>query len=259
MLAESTSKLGKSLTRLSSGSRIVAPQDDAAGLSQSLKFDAQINRNDAARSNVANAISWAQTQDGFLQTIQAALDRMSELALLVQDVTKTGTDLGNYSEEYEHLRKTVSNSGQTAKFNGTTIFNRSLEVTIDSEGGKFTMNSIDTADIIALSSPSNYIGYIEDYGNAMGKLMLDNFLKPAIQLLADFRAKVGANIQRLQLTDEQLSIHNENLRAATSRIKDLDVAEESTQYARHNILTQSGTAMLAQANVLPQAALRLIS
>ena len=84
-------------------------------------------------------------------------------------------------------------------------------------------------------------------------------LKTAIESVATHRAKVGANIQRLQFTQEQVGILNENLSASVSRIKDVDVAQESTQYARYNILVQSGTAMLAQANLLPQNALRLLS
>ena len=83
-------------------------------------------------------------------------------------------------------------------------------------------------------------------------------IQTSIQNLADMRAKVGANIQRLNLTDQAVNILNENLSAANSRIKDVDVANESTAYARANILVQSGTAMLTQANVLPQSALRLI-
>ena len=89
LLSESSSMLQKSLARLSSGSKIVSPEDDAAGLAVSLRFDAQINRTTAANSNVGNAISFSQTQDGFLQKIGKALDRMSELSVLAQDVTKT--------------------------------------------------------------------------------------------------------------------------------------------------------------------------
>jgi len=83
-------------------------------------------------------------------------------------------------------------------------------------------------------------------------------IQTAIQNLADMRANVGANLQRLNMTDDQVAIYNENLSAAASRIKDVDVAEESTRYAKANILVQSGTAMLAQANILPASALQLI-
>ncbi|MBT4624242.1 MAG: flagellin, partial [Verrucomicrobia bacterium] len=99
-LANSTSLLSKSLARLSSGSKITSPEDDAAGLAQSMKFEAQMNRNNAVRSNVGNAISFTQTQDGFLQKVQSSLDRMSELSVLSQDITKTNTDRSNYSVEF---------------------------------------------------------------------------------------------------------------------------------------------------------------
>src|SRR5438552_5083399 len=100
LLADSSSMLAKSLARLSSGSKITSPEDDAAGLAVSLRFDAQINRTAAANNNVGSAISFSQTQDGFLQKIGKALDRMSELSILSQDVTKTDTDRSLYNSEF---------------------------------------------------------------------------------------------------------------------------------------------------------------
>jgi len=97
LLGESSSALAKSLARLSSGSKIVSPEDDAGGLAVSTRFDAQINRISAASNNVSNAISFNQTQDGFLKKVTKALDRMSELAIMAQDVTKTDTDRGLYN------------------------------------------------------------------------------------------------------------------------------------------------------------------
>src|SRR5206468_5786406 len=97
LLSESSSMLAKSLARLSSGSKIVSPEDDAAGLAVSMRFDAQINRTTAAKNNVANGISFSQTQDGFLQKVGKALDRMSELSILAQDVTKTDADRTLYN------------------------------------------------------------------------------------------------------------------------------------------------------------------
>src|SRR5436190_19704806 len=96
LLSESSAMLNKSLARLSSGSKIVSPEDDAAGLAVSMRFDAQINRTRAAGTNVGNAISFSQTQDGFMQKVSKALDRMSELAILSQDVTKTDADRSLY-------------------------------------------------------------------------------------------------------------------------------------------------------------------
>src|SRR3979409_1932556 len=99
-LSDSSSMLAKSLARLSSGSKIVSPEDDAAGMAVSMRFDAQINRLGAAGANVGNAISFNQTQDGFLKKVAKALTRMSELSILAMDVTKTDADRGLYNAEY---------------------------------------------------------------------------------------------------------------------------------------------------------------
>src|SRR5512139_3823602 len=103
LLSDSSANLSKSLSRLSSGSKIVSPEDDAAGLAVSMRFDAQINRVAAANANVGNAISFNQTQDGFLQKVGKALDRMSELSMLSQDVTKTDADRALYNAEFTKL------------------------------------------------------------------------------------------------------------------------------------------------------------
>ena len=106
-LGESSKALYASLARLSSGSKIISPESDAAGLAQSIKFEAQISRNQAVRSNITNAISFSQTQDGFLAKVQASLDRMSEISVLTQDVTKTDSDRSNYSVEFVQLQRYV--------------------------------------------------------------------------------------------------------------------------------------------------------
>jgi flagellin len=258
-LAESSNRLSQSLARLSSGSKITSPEDDAAGLAQVIRFEAQMNRNNAVRANLGNATSFSQTQDGFLQKVQVALDRMSELSVLSQDVTKTNTDRSNYSVEFTQLQNYISDIG-TKNFNGVTLFATSGQaVTVDSDASKFTMNSVD------MTSATATTGLARIYNSSTSAITtttsaasaLSN-IQTSIQNLADMRAKVGANIQRLNLTDQAVNILNENLSAANSRIKDVDVADESTAYARANILVQSGTAMLSQANVLPQSALRLI-
>ena len=258
-LAASTDRLSQSLARLSSGSKITSPEDDAAGLAQVIRFEAQMNRNSAVRANLGNATSFSQTQDGFLQKVQVALDRMSELSVLSQDVTKTNTDRSNYSVEFTQLQNYISDIG-SKNFNGVTLFATNGEaVTIDSDAAKFTMNSID------MTSATSTTGLARIYNGSTSAITtttsaanaLSN-IQTSIQNLADMRARVGANIQRLNLTDQAVNILNENLSAANSRIKDVDVANESTAYARANILVQSGTAMLTQANVLPQSALRLI-
>lgn len=253
-LQTSTDMLSKSLSRLSSGSKIVNPADDAAGLAVASRLDAQIKRTAAAKSNVGNAISFTQTQDGYMKKIAKAYDRMSELAILAQDVTKSDADRTLYNSEFSQLQAYVTNTANR-EFNGVSLFSTTaLNVTIDSEGNTFTMNGIDL-------SAASYAGATANTTNisttAAAATALSS-VKTAISKLAEDRASIGAYQSRLNFTAEQLMVSKENLSAASSVIQDVNVAEESTQFARYNILVQSGTAMLAQANQLPQSVLRLL-
>ena len=295
-LGESAKTLSDSLARLSSGSKIISPEDDAAGLAQSIRFDAQINRNHAVLSNVSNAISFSQTQDGFLTKAQSALNRMSEISVLAQDVTKTGTDRSNYSVEFVQLQNYVSDIG-TKNFNGVSLFGDyhpmpagydgtnyngdpvGQEVVIDSDGSKIELNPINyngknqnhsmfwLSQHFGINRAFHGPGY--DKGAAFNYYGLDitsstsaasalSNIQTTIQSLANLRANVGSNLQRLKLSADQVGILNENLSAANSRIKDVDIAEESTKYARSSLLVQSGKAMLSQANILPEMALKLL-
>ena len=245
--------LSKSLARLSSGSKIVQPEDDAAGLAVSLRLDAQINRTRAANANVGNAISFNQTRDGFLQKIAKALDRMSELSILAQDVTKTDADRALYNSEFTTLGAYVT-SAASKDFNGVSLFSSSsLSVTIDSDGNTFSMSGINLGASAYTTATASTVTSTSNAATALTNV------KAAITQLATDRATIGAANARLSFTSEQLGVLKDNLAAATSRIKDVDVAEESTQYARYNILVQAGTAMLAQANAVPGSALRLLS
>lgn len=251
-LLSSQEMLSKSLARLSSGSKITNPSDDAAGVAVASRLDSQIKRTDAAKNNVVNAISFTQTQDGYLKKIANALDRMSELTLLAQDVTKGNSDRALYNTEFSQLSSYITNTA-SRDFNGVSLFSSAaLSVTLDSEGNTFSMVGINLA---AASYTSALIASISTTTAALAAL---STVKTAISQLAGDRATIGAYQSRLNLTSEQLVVSKENLSAASSRIQDTDVAEEATQFARYNILVQSGTAMLAQANQLPQNVLRLL-
>jgi flagellin len=237
------------LARLASGKKIVEPQDDAAGLAVATKFNAQISRNNAVQNNLSSALSYSQTQDGFLQKVSKALDRMSELMTLSQDVTKSTNDKTNYLTEFTDLKNYVSDIGEK-DFNGVSLFNgTALSVTKDSEAGTWALNASDLID----TDLSSVLAATFVVTSTLATMTT------AIENVSTHRSKIGANIQRLQLTNEQVGILNENLSASVSRISDVDVATESTRFAKYNILVQSGTAMLAQANLLPQNALRLLS
>jgi flagellin len=250
-LSTSSNMLSRSLARLSSGSKIVNPSDDAAGLAVASRLDSQVLRLNAARSNVGNAVSFTQTQDGYLKKVAKALDRMSELAILAQDGTKSDPDRALYNTEFQQLKAYIVNA-QNKEFNGVGLFSGApLKVTIDSEGNSFDMGGIDL-DVTFGDALTADISNAVDAGAAVP------FVTEAITRLASNRAFIGAYQSRLNFTTEQLQVNRENLAAASSRIQDVDVAEESTQYARYQILVQSGTAMLAQANSMPQSALRLL-
>ena len=267
-LSEASGNLSKSLARLSSGSKIVEPQDDAAGMAVASRMDAQINRTEATRSNIGNAISFKQTQDGYLAKVGKALDRMSELATLSQDQTKTTTDLSLYNKEYATLYSYIDViDGQ--KFNGVDLFQAtSAGVGIDvlqddSINNSFRTGTVDlgtvtnsmSAGAAAGATTTGYAIAISSSGSAATALEV---VKSAISNVATYRSSIGADLSRLMMTNEHLAVLSENLQSSVSRIKDVDVATESAKYAKYNILVQSGTAMLAQANSLPQSALRLL-
>ena len=345
----SQTNLAKSLSRLSSGSRIVNPSDDAAGLAVSSRLRAQIKRLDSALSNVVNAVSFTQTQDGFMKTVDKAFRRMGELAMLARDETKSAADRALYDQEFQQLKDYVIDS--TGKeFNSVALFDGAdIAVTIDSEGETFDMAGIDmtatnytdalfigdaindasgatdgtftvadttgitTGDILRLNPTDGsdngvtptitaatdyYVTVVNgttftlhptladaqagppatnevtftgagdvDFINYTNRVNITTAseseaaltkVRAAISQVAQDRAALGAVQSRLNFTNEQLSVTKENLSSAISRIADVDVAEEATQYARYQILVQSGTSMLQQANQLPQAALQLL-
>lgn len=249
-LNASSNALAKSLSRLSSGSKIVAPSDDAAGLAVSSRLTSQMKRLDAAINNVVSAVSFTQTQDGFLKTIDKAFRRMGELAMLAQDPTKSVDDLKLYNQEFQQLSEYIDKAREQT-FNSVPLFSSdAMNVTIDSEGSTFAMEGIDL-DVL----DPGIGGDIETIGSAQTAL---DAIKTAIGDLAQLRASLGAVQSRLNFTAEQLMVSKENLAGAISNISDTDVAQEATAFARYQILVESGTSMLAQANKMPQSALSLL-
>ncbi len=254
-LATSNSMLQRSLNRLSSGSKIVNPSDDAGGLAVSMKLSAAARRQGAISSNIGNAVSYLQTQDGALKVSGKILDRMSELKTLYGDQTKNSSDLSNYDAEFTELKSQLS-SVAGEKFNSVALFGSgalTVSVTEDaSTGSAVTLAGRD------LTSTATGVGVLTaSSASDLGAIDLSD-ITDAIQNVATFRAGNGAEQSRLGFASELLTVNKANLEAASSRITDVDVAEESTQLARWNILVQSGTAMLAQANQSAQSALRLI-
>jgi len=272
-LSNTNVNLQRSLNRLSSGSRINSSAEDAGGLAVSMKMSASIRRTDATMANVNNAVSFLQTQDGVLKTADKILNRMSELATLSQDVTKSTNDLNLYNTELTQLKGQL-NLMLSEEFNGISLFTTGAAASADgvafdddatltvvtSHDGNQTvgitqvdLNQV-VFDITNTASSSNM-----DISTTTSAQLAVDYIQDAIQHLATIRANNGAEQSRLTFAADMLAVNKTNLEAANSRILDVDVADESTKLARFNILQQAGTAMLAQANQSTQSILRLIS
>ncbi|AHF92997.1 flagellin [Opitutaceae bacterium TAV5] len=256
-LSASNAALQKSLNRLSSGSKIVSPADDAGGLAVSMKLSAAAVRSSATATNIANTTSYLETQDGVLATAGDVLNRISELYTLYQDPTKNTSDKDNYDVEFKQLQKQLASLAEE-KFNGVALFGADSSGVI--ENVKVSEDGLQSVDITA-----------KDLATTLGTTLVDDTgagslagiadvaaLNTAIQAVATFRAENGSEQSRLGFASDVLTTNKTNLEAANSRIVDVDVAEESTQLARWNTLVQAGTSMLSQANSSAQIALSLL-
>lgn len=258
-LSSTNVNLQRSLNRLSSGSRINSSFDDAGGTAVSMKMNASIRRTEATLANVNNANSFLATQDGVMKNADKILNRISELATLAQDVTKGTSDLALYQDEVSILQEQL-NLMLDEQFNGIDLFDAAgangattLDVVTSHDGAQTV--GITQADFATLATTVDAY----DVSTYTGAVAAVTAIQDDIQTLADMRAVNGAQQSRLTFAADMLSINKVNLEASVSRIQDVDVASESTNLARFNILQQAGTAMLAQANQSTQSILRLIS
>jgi flagellin len=240
-----------------------------------MKMSASIRRTDATLANVNNSVSFLQTQDGVLKTADKVLNRMSELATLAQDVTKSTNDLALYNTELSQLKGQL-NLMLDEKFNGISLFSvggsaSAVGVAFDDDATLTVVTSHDGDQTVGITQVDlNQVVFNVSNNNSAGAALMDisttsnaqaavDTIQVAIQNLATIRANNGAEQSRLTFAGDMLAVNKTNLEAANSRIIDVDVADESTKLARYNILQQAGTAMLAQANQATQSILRLIS
>ena len=252
-LAASNDMLQKSLNRLSSGSKIVSPADDAGGLAVAMKLSASAKRQGAVATNLGNAVSFLQTQDGVLKVAGKVLDRIGELRTLYNDPTKSTSDQSNYDSEFNELQAQLDDL-TTEAFNNVSLFGSTdLQVPVTETGTTtVTISGRDLADT------SSGIGALTASSvTSLANIVLTD-VTSALQNVATFRAQNGAEQSRFGFASELLVVNKANLESAASRILDVDVATESTQLARFNILVQSGTAMLSQANQSAAIALKLL-
>lgn len=233
----------KSMEKLSSGFRINRAADDAAGLSISEKMRSQIRGLNQAIRNAQDGISLIQTAEGAMDEVSNMLVRMKELAVQKASGTYSGTDTANIDAEMDALIAEMTNIESNTMFNGTTVLNGGTRNIAISHDGTVVLAVAD-GDISAATALTN----------ASTGANIDT----AIDAVDTSRSALGALQNRLESTIKNLGATSENLQAAESRIRDVDMAKEMMNFTKNNILTQAATAMLAQANQAPQGILQLL-
>lgn len=253
-LDSAQTRLDQSLQQLSSGLKINSPADDPAGLAAASRINAEAEGTTAAQSTVSGALSFTQTQDGYLSGISNALDQMSQLAVQAMNQTQSGSDRSLYDLEFQQLNSYITSTAQV-DFDGVSLFSsNSIEVPLNATSSStLTMNGINLGVGAYANVTSSNVATTQAATAAM------TAVQNAIDQLASDRGTLGAYETRLNYASSQLSVAEQNLTSASSSIEDVDVADASTRYATENVLLQSTTAMLAQANQIPQTVLKLIS
>ena len=305
-LGKNQSALQKSMTRLASGKKIIAPYDDPGSLSVSMKLEASINRLGGAQNNIRNGISFLEVQDGLLAFAGRILDRMAELkGLSSQDPMKSSLDQASYNDEFKDLQVQLHEMSKQT-FNGVSLFaqfatdnstglvnstevqfrgsntqDNTLTIFTSSDGNDGSKVSLSKSALLSaltinagslnasLFSSSNngqaigasgvFTFASERVENTMDldQISVGVFTK-ALENIASLRAENGGTMSRLSFSDEMISQMKSNMKAALGRIVDVDIAEESTNMAKYNVLTQASAAMLAQANSTTDIALMLL-
>lgn len=247
-LSTSQSSLNTSIQRLSSGLRINSAKDDAAGLSIATRMDSQIRGMSVAVRNANDAISFSQTAEGGLSKVTDSLQRMRELAVQSANGTNTDADRTNLNAEFTQLQAEVTRLGTATKFNGTAVFTTAARV--------FQVGA-DTTDTISVNgvSAASITGAIT---SASGATAAITAIDAALTTVNTNRATLGAIQNRFEAVIGNLQVATENQSASKSRIMDADFAKETANLTRGQILQQAGTAMLAQANSLPNNVLSLL-
>lgn len=256
-LGINTGNIGKNIEKLSSGFRINRAADDAAGLSISEKMRAQIRGMEQASRNAQDGISLIQTAEGALQTVNDMLVRIKELATQsANGIYDDTTDRGRIQEELVELAKEIENINTNTEFNGISLLDASTDIVL-----QIGQDSTQTLTLTAASFNIDAVytavnGFdLDTQANATATLAA---VDAQINAVSQARSYLGANQNRLENTINNLNINAENLTAAESRIRDVDMAKEMMEFTKNNILTQASQAMLAQANQTPQGVLQLL-
>jgi len=251
-----TNAQSKSMEKLSSGLRINRAGDDAAGLAISEKMRSQIRGLDQAARNSQDGISLIQTAEGALNETHEILQRMRELAVQGGNDTNTTEDRQQIQTELNQLMSEIDRIANTTEFNTKNLLGGAFKATLQvgANDGQIINFSISAMDTTGLSIS---VGNISVGNNALASVAI-SAIDNAIKLVSTQRSKLGALQNRLEHTINNLSTSSENLTAAESRIRDVDMAKEMMEQTKSSILAQAAQAMLAQANQQPQGVLQLL-
>ncbi|MBL4850133.1 MAG: flagellin FliC [Planctomycetes bacterium] len=256
-LGVNQASLQKTFEKLSSGLRINRAGDDAAGLGISERMRARTRSLEQASRNTQDGVSLVQTAEGALNEVHSMLTRMRELSVQSANGTLGAADQDNLQTEFSALTSELTRIGNATDFNGKTLLASAQTVTIQVGAG--TIAATDTIDIVL--SDNTAVGLAVDtldIGSAGNANAAITALDLAIDSVSTTRAGLGAVQNRLEAAMRNTDVQVENLTAAESRIRDVDVARESARMTRGNVLQQAGVAILSQANQAPQAALSLL-
>ncbi|MFT7617746.1 MAG: flagellin [Planctomycetota bacterium] len=255
-LKNSSDKLGKSFQRLSTGLRINGASDDAAGLAISERLRSQVRSLEQAGRNANDGISLVQTGEGALDETSSNLIRLRELAVQASNGTLSATDKATLNQEFTAVVNEIDRTANTTSFNSIDLLNSATNA-ITIQVGSGTTAGTDTIDITFGSATASSLGLSTlDISSSPSSAI--NAIDTAINSVASLRGDLGAAQNRLSSGIRNLDSQVENLSAAESRIRDVDVASESANLTRNSILQQAALSVLSQANLAPQSALSLI-
>ena len=252
-MSKNTALAGSSMEKLSTGLRITKAGDDAAGLAVSEKMRAQIRGMEQAERNVQDGISMVQTAEGALEEAGNIAQRMRELGVQAGNDTLSDEDRTKVKEELTQLQDEMKKISEETKFNGKKLLNTAGTFTIQA-GANSETRKIATAD---LSSIANGLSTITISSSSQAQSFVENVDK-ALTSINDARSALGAMQNRLEYTANNLTTSTENLTAAESRIRDVDVAKEMVTLSKLNILNQASQAMVSQAKQQPESVSQLL-
>ncbi len=257
-LSMSQSALSTSMQRLSSGLRVNSAKDDAAGLAIAERMSAQVRGNTVAIRNANDAISLSQTAEGAIGKVGDMLQRMRELAVQSANSTNSTADRDNLQSEYTQLSSEITRTIDTTRFNGNTILKTAGTQTFQVGANATDTVDVATVDMGAAAGVTGALAAVITGTDGAASRLAMTAIDAALGEINTERAKYGAVQNRFEAVISNLQVSTENEAAARGRIMDADFATETANLSRSQILQQAGTAMVAQANQLPQMVLSLI-